>query len=105
MPSGAGLRLQRVTEMRQIDPKFHVDGDRIVKTSNGEAIPDDEPLMLFRARDNQALRMLHGYRLLCVLEGCTDFHLSGIDNRIAAFQAFVNDHPERMKQPGVTRGL
>ncbi len=98
--------------MKAIDPKFHIETDTpdeqkisIVKTSNGEPIPDDEPLMLFRARDRNALAMLEYYRALCRVDGCNDFQDDGVQNRIAAFRQFRIDHPERMKQPGITRGL
>ncbi len=88
---------------RQIDPKYKIDGDEIVNAS-GVAIPLDEPLILFRGRDRNALQMLREYRRLCVIDNCNDFHLAGIDNRIAAFEKFTLEHPERMKQPGITRG-
>ena len=93
--------------MKIIDPKFHIEPQTgaIVKTSNGEPIPDDEPLMLFRARDHNALPMLQEYRKICVADGCNNFQLAAIDNRIAAFENFAMDHPDRMKQPGCTRGL
>ncbi len=102
--------------MKAIDPKFHIewkagaqsgtlDDFSIVKTSNGEPIPDDEPLMLFRARDQNALPMLLAYRGICIDDGCNDFQLAGVDNRIQAFRDFITQHPERMKQPGITRGL
>jgi hypothetical protein len=101
---------------KQIDPKFHIQADdsaigegrcgiTIVKTSNGEPIPDDEPLMLFRARDRNVLAMLHKYRELCEADGCNEFQMDGVNNRIEAFNNFAKDHPERMKQPGITRGL
>jgi hypothetical protein len=90
--------------MKAIDPKYHIDEERIVKTSNGSQIPEDEPLILFRARDRNALLMLKHYRELCVQDGCTPYHLEGIDNRIAAFEAFSKDHAGRMKQPGCTLG-
>jgi len=47
--------------------------------------------------------MLEYYRQLCVLDGCTDFHLRGVDSRIEAFRQFAETSPT-MKQPGITRG-
>jgi hypothetical protein len=91
--------------MRMIDGKFHVKGSKIIKTSSGEVVPEDEPLMLFRARDHLALSLLVYYRRLSELDGCTDYHMAGVDARIAKFVQFANDHPERMKQPGITRGM
>jgi len=95
--------------MKVIDPKFHIEHDAnsvlIVKTSNGEVVPEDEPLMLFRARDRNALPMLRYYQDCCYKDGCTDFQMEGIANRIAAFEDFRSKNPKRMKQPGITKGL
>ena len=52
--------------MRKLDSKFHIEGDQIVKTSNGDPIPEDEPLFLIRARDYLALPLLHEGRVLDV---------------------------------------
>lgn len=98
---------------KQIDPKYSIEvvdyGLRqppVIQIVNlaGVPIPEDEPLILFRARDHNALDMLRFYRARCEADGCTGFHMRGIDNRIEAFEAFAVEHPERMKQPGVTEG-
>ena len=95
--------------MKLIDPKYGIevrDGEPfIVKAATGEAIEDGEPLILFRARDRNAESMLHFYRGLCAADGCTEFHMEGIQNRVDTFEQFKREHPERMKQPGITRGL
>jgi hypothetical protein len=97
--------------VKLIDPKYGMivgpDGEpQIVKVATLEPIPDDEPLVLFRARDNNALvGAIHPYQNRCQDTGCTDFHMAGIRNRAIAFENFMRDHPERMKQPGITRGL
>jgi hypothetical protein len=101
-PSGANPQEE---VMKAIDPKYSIDGEHIVKTATGERIPDDEPLILFRARDRHAARMLHYYRGLCRQDECTEFHMRGIKNRIDAFEQFAREHGERMKQPGITKGL
>lgn len=75
---------------------------RIVKTSNGEAIPEDEPLFLARGRDNLALPMLAYFQTLCA--GCSDYQIRANAETIAKFTRFRQEHPERMKQPGITRG-
>lgn len=90
--------------MRKIDNKFHVEGDQIVKTTNGEVLPEDEPLFLIRARDHLALKLLGEYAKLSEQDGCTEYHMAGISNALAAFMQFRVDHPERMKQPGITMG-
>lgn len=90
--------------MRRIDTKFHIEGEEIL-ANNGVAIPGDEPLFLLRARDHLALPLLAAYERLCIGDKCTDFQLSGVTAIIEAFTGFRNEHPERMKQPGITRGL
>lgn len=90
--------------MRKLDEKFHVDGDKIVKTSNGEAIPDDEPVFLIRARDRLAIRALYAYQALSANDHCNDYHFEHLNKDIKAFEQFAKDHPERMKQPSITRG-
>lgn len=91
--------------MRLLDGKFKIENDQIVKISNGEVIPEDEPVMLFRARDWNALGTIHDYLRRCLKDGCTDYQITGIRERIAAFGSFKDEHAERMKQPGITRGL
>lgn len=91
--------------MRHIDMKHSIEGDRIIKTSNGQEIPEHEPTILFRGRDHLALPMLKHYRQLCIDNGCTDYQMESMDVMIARFEAFTKLHPEVMKQPGVTRGL
>ena len=90
--------------MRYIDKKFHIKSGQIFKTSNGEIVPEDEPLFLFRARDHLAILGLQAYRALCIEDNCTEYHLKMLDEQIQIFQAFANMHPKRMKQPGCTLG-
>jgi len=91
--------------MRRIDSKFHIENDKIVKTANGEPIPPEEPLFLIRARDRLALPMLRIYEQLSQVDGCNDYHFDKLARTIAEFSDFAAKHPERMKQPSVTRGL
>ena len=91
--------------MRKIDGKFHVEADEIVKTSNGERLPSDEPVFLLRARDHLALPLLKHYLQLSLEDDCTDYQINGVEAAIVQFEAFQTKHPERMKQPGITRGL
>ena len=93
----------REEDMRKIDEKFHTTGE-IVKLSNGEVVPEDEPLFLLRARDRLATQVLLFYRKISEADGCNDFHFEHLDKDIEAFQRFRTEHPERMKQPSITRG-
>jgi len=97
---------------QRIDNKHHIElakasgGNfypRIVKTTNGQPMPDDEPRILFRGRDKLALPMLKFYRELCVKDGCTDYQLESMDSMIAEFEQFATESTT-MKQPGITKG-
>ena len=92
--------------VHSIDLKHHVDENgKIIKTSNGEPIPDNEPTILFRGRDKLAMPMLLYYRKLCESDGCTDYQLKSMDEMIERFRAFAHGEGARvMKQPGITRG-
>lgn len=88
-----------------VNQMFHVDEHyRLVKTSNDQPVPDDEPLVIIRGRDRLAIQALEYYRSLAVADGCNDYMLARIDTDMKLFYAFRDEHPERMKQPGVTRG-
>lgn len=89
---------------RLIGNRFAVRDNEIVKLSNGEILPRDEPLFLVRARDSLALPCLRQYRNLATGAGCNQYLLDLLEEMIAAFERFQNKHPERMKLPGVTRG-
>ncbi len=89
---------------RRIDGKFHVEGSQIVKTSNGEVVPEDEPLFILRARDRLALPILKIYEQLSIVDGCNDYHFRALDESVKLFEQFRILNPERMKQPSVTRG-
>lgn len=90
---------------RKIDPRYHIEGNQIIKTSNGTVIPEDEPTIIFRARDWLTVPLLYAYYELACDDKCVQEHLDGIQERIREFEKFAVEHPDRMKQPGVTRGL
>jgi hypothetical protein len=90
---------------RDIDGKFATTTNgAIVKKSNGEVLPDDEPLFLFRARDNHAIQVLQYYFDLCEQDKGSDWQIEKMAEPMADFMQFAKDHPERMKTPGITRG-
>lgn len=94
-----------VVVFRQIDSKFATTTNgAIVKISNGEVLPDDEPLFLLRARDKNALRTLHYYYELCAKDTDSDWQTLKMTDSLQNFMEFSTEHPERMKQPGITKG-
>jgi len=90
--------------MRLIDTKYHVTDDgRIIKTGNGQEVPMDEPMFLFRARDYLAVPALEFYQQLCIDNGCTDYQKQSMEDMIEKFKEFAASSPT-MKQPGITEG-
>ncbi len=88
--------------MRTIDGKYHIQDDEIVKTSTGEILPRDEPLMLFRARDILAELLIWIYQQLCQHFGCTSDHVRAVGLIACGFREFKQHNPDKMKQPGST---
>jgi hypothetical protein len=84
------------------DGKFKL---ALVKISNGEAIPEDEPIHIFRARDKYALDALKIYLEISRESGCNDYHEKGVMDQISRFEKWRDEHPEKMKIPGITRGV
>jgi hypothetical protein len=93
-----------MTIIRTQDPKYSVDiffttdpdnkdkmkqTARIVNTETEEAIPEDEPIVMFRAQDEHALRGLYRY---------AEYNPS-IQPIIEAFEKFRENQPHRMKIP------
>ncbi len=74
----------------------------LIKCSNGEAVPEDEPVFILRARDRYALQTLLFYDN--VTRHLNAYHRGGMGDMIVAFEHFRAMHPERMKDPGVTEG-
>ena len=77
------------------DPKYAVVEGKFVNRSSGEAIPDDEPVFIFRARDVHAANAITYYAGLC-----SDQEHDRIVRECAMdFIRFAKAHPERMKEP------
>jgi hypothetical protein len=83
------------------DRKFKFEDGKFVNRVSGEAIPDDEPVFIFRARDRYALPVLEYYWTLAD----DDHHRQAILDSINEFRAFKHAHPTRMKEPGITRDM
>jgi hypothetical protein len=77
------------------EPKYDAIDGKIVNRVSGQAIPDDEPVFVIRARDRHALMALRFYRDLCQDTGHIDF----VEKRIVQFSNFKLNHPDRMKEP------
>ncbi len=90
--------------MRKLSGKYSIDGERVVNTVSGEAIPDDEPVFLLRARDRLAVPALRVYLELCRAFACTAQHNVGVVECLKVFQDFRDKNPQLMKDPGSSLG-
>lgn len=77
------------------EPKYTTRDGKIVNRASGEAIPDDEPVFIFRARDVHARAALIAYRA----ELPPGPHRDAVSRRIADFCSFAYARPGRMKEP------
>jgi hypothetical protein len=84
-----------------IDPKYQVDTltKEVVNTRTGNAIPADEPRMLFRARDACTITALEIYYSACQSHGCNQEHLKSIRDRIHEFLMWQRAHADQVKIP------
>jgi len=79
------------------EPKYRVsipDG-ALVNRQSGEAIPDDEPVFILRARDIHAHAVLVHYSTICVEPA----HREAVRMRAAQFANWALQHRARMKEP------
>jgi hypothetical protein len=100
-PDRAGVASLVASEGLSIaqEPKYTVNGSAIVNRASGEAIPADEPVFIFRARDKHAVEVLEFYRDLVR----DSSHREAVDKRTGHFYVFKNANPWRMKEPDTGR--
>ena len=67
-----------------------------ITTEYGD-IPDDEPVIVFRAHDRVAPKLLRLYRELCERDGSPQRHLDLIDRTGGEFLQWQKDHPDQVK--------
>lgn len=85
------------------DPKYDIEmnggSPQLVNAATGAAIPLDEPIFIFRAKDKRAIDALAAYRNTCEdLE-----HVRAIEQRIQDFSHFASTHRGVMKEPDTSR--
>lgn len=81
------------------EPKYTTNGTHLVNRHSGESVPHDEPLFVFRARDALGVRALGAYLELIGEREPSSQHAAAVRGRIADFQRFAAEHPDRMKWP------
>lgn len=87
-----------------LNARFHIEGGKLVKTTNGQPVPPDEPTFILRGRDMLALPTLATYYKLAEADNCNFEFKVGVMEAMNGFARFAFDQSNMMKQPGVTRG-
>lgn len=77
------------------DPKYGIRDNKLCVMATGEFIPDNEPVFMFRAKDNNAEAAIAFYRTLCSNKN----HRAVIGCRISGFNDFKLDNQNLMKEP------
>jgi hypothetical protein len=83
--------------MRQIDGKYKTSGD--LTKLDGTPLPEDEPLILFRAQDKLLAQLLEHYKQLCQSAGSPENQVTLLQQLIDEVKAWQETHPERLKVP------
>ena len=82
------------------EPKYNVNAAKqLYNRETGNIIPEDEPVFILRARDIHAVATLRYYYSCCIVEG----HKDTVIDRIASFNLFAQENPDRMREPGEER--
>lgn len=68
---------------------------RIANRDTLKPIPDDEPIMIFRAKDVRTHQMIAVYGELCQ----NPVHKRRVHERLQDFKAFQDQHQDRLKEP------
>lgn len=83
--------------MRQIDSKYKVDGN--ITKLDGTPIPDDEPIILFRAKDKLTPQLLEAYKKMCLDSGCLPQQIETLSPLIERFKSWQAANPGKVKLP------
>ena len=83
--------------MRQIDDKYQTNGD--ITKLDGAPVPEDEPLILFRAKDKLLVKMLDYYQKLCRDAGSPESQTKTLQSRIDTIKAWQANHQDKLKVP------
>lgn len=83
--------------MRRIDGKYQTDGT--LTKNDGTPIPDDEPLMLFRGKDQLLPDVVEYYADMCEAAGSPEEHVQTLREKADNIRAWQNDNPDSAKIP------
>lgn len=88
--------------MRKVNDMFHIEGEQLVKTSNGQPVPEDEPIFIVRGRDVLAARTVQFYMEECARAGVPVDRVNQLIEVYAAFLIYAKEHTTKI--PGSTHG-
>jgi hypothetical protein len=74
----------------------------VVTTEHGE-IPDDEPVVVFRARDALLPALLAKYQQMCLEAGSPPRHYELISESLASVESWQRANPDRVRTPDSER--
>lgn len=77
------------------EPKYDFLEGRVVNRATQVPIPDDEPLVIFRAKDIHSVQALGVYMEICQNAA----HKRVIQKRIEDFKSYQDEHPELVREP------
>ena len=77
------------------EPKFNAVRGKIVNRDTGKAIPDDEPVFIFRGKDPHLTAVLRAYKKLCK----NGNHKKVIQARINQIVAFQKANKDLVREP------
>jgi hypothetical protein len=86
---------EREAAVAQQDTKYRFERGRVVNRASGDVIPLDEPIFLFRARDNHTVTGILGYR--DCLRNKT--HAMAVLHVAHRFEQWMYDNKAKMKEP------
>lgn len=69
-----------------------------IKTQH-EEIPDDEPVIMFRARDKLAVDIIGYYLFRSIQAGSSRGHLKVVMGSLEEFRYWQEQHPDELKLP------
>lgn len=75
--------------------KYTVVAGKIVNRATGKAIPDDEPIMIFRAKDRKSVGMMIAYMAMCEDEN----HIAVVQGRMDDFVEWQKANQDKVREP------
>jgi hypothetical protein len=83
--------------MRKIDGKYQTSGD--ITKLDGTPVPEDEPLILFRAHDKLLVQLLDYYMEPCKDAGSPQTQIDLLNQRIDEIKSWQASHQNLLKIP------